>query len=162
MDKLSDVDVERFWSHVDRSGDCWTWTRSTSNGYGSFRVNRRTYKAHRIAWLLTNGDPGPWHVLHSCDVRACCRPEHLWLGTNADNTADRVAKGRTRTWATERSRLGSAHPRAKLTEEIVIEARRQYASGERTSVALAAEHGVAQATMHAALTGKTWSHLQAL
>lgn len=177
MGKLSQSDMERFWQKVDFNGPtaphmqtpCWVWTAATTRpddhlrGYGLFGVKHRSRtpaRAHRVAWEMAEGaDAGPWHVLHACDTPACVRRDHLFLGTNADNTADRVAKGRTRTWATERERLGQEHPRAKLTDAVVIEARRAWRAGEKSSVTLAAEHQVAQATMHAALTGKTWRHL---
>lgn len=163
MDNLTDADVARFWAKVDRSGDCWLWTAATSNGYGILAVKHRSptpLRAHRLSWEIHHGPiPGNMHVLHACDERRCVRVEHLWLGTNADNTADRVAKGRTRTWATERSRLGERHPRARLTDDIVREARRAWQAGEQTSVSLASMHGVAQATMHAALTRRTWGHV---
>jgi hypothetical protein len=163
MSKLTDVDVARFWAKVERSEGCWEWTAATSHGYGILAVKHRSrspMRAHRVSWEIHNGPiPGNMHVLHTCDNRRCVRIEHLFLGTNADNTADRVAKGRTRTWATERRRLGSSHPRSKLTEDIVRESRALWRSGSETSVSLAARHGVAQATMHAALTGQTWRHV---
>jgi hypothetical protein len=163
MGKLTDSDVERFWAKVERTDGCWLWTAATTNGYGILSVKHRSrapLKAHRVSWEIHHGPiPGNMHVLHTCDQRLCVNPDHLWLGTNADNTADRVSKGRTRTWATDRERLGSSHPRAKLTEAIVLESRALWRSGEETSVSLAKRHGVAQATMHAALTGQTWGHV---
>ena len=53
-------------------------------------------KAHRIAYLITREDPGPAEVLHSCDNTLCVRPDHLSLGTHADNMRDMIAKGRDR------------------------------------------------------------------
>ena len=172
MGKLTESDAQRFWAKVDFDGPivehvgtpCWDWTAATrSTGYGLFGVKHRTRSgmaAHRVAYELAEGeDPGPWHVLHLCDRRCCVRRDHLYLGTNADNVRDRVDRGRTKTWATERERLGESHPRAKLTDDIVRESRLLWKSGSETSVSLAARHGVAQATMHAALTGQTWGHL---
>ena len=97
----------RFWEKVDklsgpivraRLGRCWVWTASKHKrgGYGMFRASceRRTLKAHRVAWQLVNGDPGVLHVLHKCDNAVCVRPSHLFLGTNAENIRDRMKKGR--------------------------------------------------------------------
>lgn len=101
--KLNEKDIERFWNKVDKSGGpdaCWLWTLGKVSGYGSFKVKRKYLLAHRVAWTLTNGKiphDGSYHgicVLHRCDVRTCCNPNHLFLGTAADNNTDKKNKGR--------------------------------------------------------------------
>lgn len=109
--------TERFWSKVDRTGDCWTWTGTRKEGgYGQFHYGGKTTKAHRVAWILTSGAiPDGMCVLHHCDNPPCVRPEHLFLGTLSDNMQDCAAKGRC---ALQRDfpRTGLDNPRGKLTD----------------------------------------------
>lgn len=88
--------MERFWSKVDKSGDCWEWTASCGQtGYGQFWLNNTARRAPRVAWELTRGEiPSGLHVLHTCDNRSCVNPAHLFLGTNYDNVLDKMSKGR--------------------------------------------------------------------
>jgi hypothetical protein len=90
--------MRRYWDKVRRGPKCWTWSAAvSSNGYGWFRLvsTEAGRNSHRVAWELTKGPiPGGLHVLHRCDNRRCVRPSHLYLGTNADNVRDKVAKGR--------------------------------------------------------------------
>jgi hypothetical protein len=89
--------TERFWEkvRVGADEDCWLWVgTANASGYGVFHYDGRYHLAHRIAWMLTYGSfPEPCG-LHKCDVPACCNPNHLFEGTQADNMRDAMTKGR--------------------------------------------------------------------
>lgn len=174
---------ERFEAKVDRSGGpdaCWPFTASRNeDGYGGFWDGERRVKAHRFAWELAHGPiPDGLDVLHHCDNPPCCNSEsdkHLFLGTNADNIADMVAKGR---WESpdrprqrstgerhgsvthpERVRRGAEHGMSKLTEDAVRQIRALYAVGDTTQDALATRFGVHQTTVGVIVRRAKWGHI---
>lgn len=91
-DKRTQYDdaVEAFWRHVDKAGDCWLWTRSTSEGYGAVWWEGRKRGAHVIAYELTYG-PLPAGTMpdHRCRNRLCVNPEHLRSATSKQNAENR-------------------------------------------------------------------------
>lgn len=91
-------DVSRFWEKVFKTETCWLWTGWRHKGYGVISINQDPVRAHRFSWELHNG-PIPVGdveicVLHHCDNPTCVRPDHLFLGTDADNAKDCIEKGR--------------------------------------------------------------------
>ncbi len=86
--------MERFWSKVDKSGDCWLWRGSVNpQGYGTFSFGGKSRGAHRVSYLLSKGEIGDGLcVCHTCDNPPCVNPDHLWLGTQADNMRDMGSK----------------------------------------------------------------------
>lgn len=150
--------TDRFWTYVDKSGDCWNWTGGTFGGrYGQFRAGRRKVKAHRFAWETANGPIPEGQILcHRCDNMRCVRPDHLFLGTHADNAADRDAKGRGRTYRGPRpDQRGSANPSAKLTDQNVSAIRDLRASGW-TYRALAQAFDVSSSQIANVCKGRSW------
>jgi hypothetical protein len=158
---------ERYWNSVDKAGPipehrpelgpCWLWTsKLNDNGYGLFSLKGRHVRAHRVAWELHHGRsiPAGQIVRHRCDNRACVNPEHLVVGTHADN-GDDAARRRTKPVP-----LGEQVPSAKLTAEQVQWARQQHDSGLSTCVDLARKLGVSHTAMSAVLKRESWRHVK--
>lgn len=154
------TDKERFdakWVLGD--GGCWLWA-SPGNPNGvptanTFWLNKTVMNAIKASFLLHKGRvPKGKFICHTCDNRLCVNPDHLWLGTAAENTADMYAKGRNR------NPRGSTHYAARLTEEDVRRVRREMTDAPRGTLArLCRELSVNKATLQDILQGKTWKHV---
>lgn len=145
----------RFWSKVDKStGDCWIWIGGkTRDGYGQIKFNGSTRRAHRVIWELTFGAiPPNTHVLHKCDNPSCVNINHLFLGTDRDNTIDKVSKGRTNPSQEEQ------HWKAKLNREQVRQIRLGKTQGY-TGTELAAKYGVSKYAIYDIWKGKNWKNV---
>ena len=153
-------DPNQFWRHVDKGGPggCWLWTRCRNErGYGMFSHNgKKNIRAHRFAWELRYGPtPSDKFCLHKCDVRHCVNPDHLYLGSAADNTRDMEMRDRQRY-------RGERNYQATLTDAQVLEIRRAYKRiSERRSNCreLAKRFGVKLGAVRDAAAGRTYRHL---
>lgn len=152
--------VERFWSHVDKTGECWLWTGSRNHrGYGSVGLGgKRSELAHRVSWSIAFGAiPARALVLHKthCTSKACVRPDHLYLGDQKQNMRDAnavgVLKGRNV------ARGENAGP-ARLTTEQALEIIARSRRGESYG-AIAADSGVTPNQVYRIATGRQWAHL---
>lgn len=88
---------ERFWEKVVKTSDCWLWTGDKHPfGYGRiWVVGKGPINSHRVSWEIHNGPiPKGKHILHICDNPVCVRPDHLQLGSQADNVQDMLSKDR--------------------------------------------------------------------
>jgi hypothetical protein len=144
----------RFLSRVEFDAGCWYWTGwKDKDGYGVLSVNNRNVRAHRFSWEQVNGPiPGKMCVCHMCDTPSCVNPDHLFLGSNEDNSADRHAKGRTVKVQGER------HGVSKLTAEQVREIRRLYDRDVRHRE-IASKFGITPSTVSGIGLRNQWKHV---
>jgi hypothetical protein len=155
VNKPSDADfiLERI--EHDLNGGCWLWSKTTNaGGYG---VTNRGL-AHRLAYKTFIGDvPAGQLVCHSCDVRSCVNPAHLWLGTHKDNADDMMKKQRG-TWCDKKPEHlsfwhdGNQNPASKLNSRKAEEIRASFESKHD----LAAKYGVSVSTIARVLARSIW------
>ena len=134
---------------VRKAGGCWQWTGALSKtGYGVINIQNRTVKAHRFSWEIHRGEiPSGLVICHRCDNRRCVRPDHLFMGTVADNNRDGYRKGRIKKRMT-----------AKLTDVIVRRLRLIPCTMARCRQ-LAARYGTHPNIIYRAMTRRTWRHV---
>lgn len=157
--------IVRYFAKVDQSAGpagCWPWTGAKDpDGYGIFwdGTYRRSGAGHYVRvtrWTyqqFVGPIPQGHQLLHRCDNPPCVNLAHLFTGTDADNHADREAKGRGR-------RLhGSDHTGSKLTEEQVRLIRARWDAKQAAGVDLAQEFGVTSAAISRIVNRKTWTHM---
>lgn len=130
--KLNGKGLNRFWKGVNKQGAiqphkpeigcCWQWCNGRG-WYGVVCFNGKTFRSHRISWIIHNGQipKGLW-VLHKCDNKGCVRPDHLFLGTRKDNESDKISKGR--------QARGDKNYQCRLKESEVVEIRQRRNRGE--------------------------------
>lgn len=152
----------RFWRHVKITGSCWTWTGSTNEkGYGTFKQESgcSPVRAHRYSWELAHGEPPPTGVLvlHSCDNPPCVRPEHLFLGSDLDNSDDKISKGR---WIPDNPEHVAEFIELvrRLSDSQIVEAYERVAGGEAQR-SVAADLGVNQSTISRLVNGHHWQRI---
>lgn len=143
---------ERILSNIKVVGGCWEYQGVLSKyGYAIISVNGKSERVHRASYREFVGEiPSGLVVMHICDNRGCCNPSHLTVGTNKENTKDKVNK--------ERQARGEKLPHSKLTEEDVLKIRDLSCEGY-TQTAIAKEFGVTQAAISYMLCGNSWSHV---
>lgn len=184
--QLSEKQIKHFWSKViiGKSNECWPWIgHKIKQGYGHVKFKGKTLKTHRVAYIIYFGpltDP-TINILHKCDNPPCCNPNHLFKGTDADNMADMVRKGRSLAGNRNPSHLhsetrprGNSHylhihpefaPRgeknknSKLTDNIVREIKKMLCMGYR-QIDIATKFGVVQPTISEIKLGNLWTHVK--
>lgn len=173
--------------HVSVGGpdECWPWDgRRASKGYGVLWVPPRTIRVPRLAYFIATGqDPGDLMVCHTCDNPPCCNPRHLYAGTDADNKADMVQRGRAASGERHVSKLhpevlprggghwthrhpekrpfGESSSFSKLNAKQVLEIRALSKAGVQ-GVELARRFSIAKSNVSQILLRKTWPHLESV
>ena len=139
----------------DAPKKCLEWQRGRfKTGYGAFNYLGIVVQTHRLSFELFHGRPiaEGMLLLHSCDNKKCCKPEHLREGNYQDNSDDKVSRNR--------QAKGETNGRAKLTETQVLEIREKHATHDNcTQKALATEYGVDPATISLIVLKKIWTHI---
>lgn len=151
-EELANIE-RRFRPKVLVTEGCWEWqgSRQAAGGYGRFWIaGSQTWLAHRVALLLDRGSiPANALVLHHCDNSGCVRPDHLYLGSAADNMRDRTQRGRTAAVA------GARHVNARLTDDDVRDIRARAAAGE-SKASISRSYPVTRQTVSDIVAGKMW------
>ena len=160
--KIPGKAIERFWKHVEKTDDasCWNYTGYILNsGYGHFVIGKKRIRAHRLSWLINNGEiPEGMLICHTCDNRKCVNPKHLFIGTNKDNALDREEKGRGAHNNTK-PQYGEKNGLSKLTRFKVDEILELYKESGCTQQALADEFNVSRSTISHITTGRIWKEV---
>jgi len=148
---------DEFWSHVAEgpADCCWEWQKGLdARGYGQLRGRSKTLKAHRVAYEKAVGPiPEGLLIRHSCHNRKCCNPNHLSVGTDADNHRDMVEAGRHFLIPPMK---GEASPSAKLTEDDVKEIR---SSPHLSLSELGRRYNVTKQAIYRIRHRRTWKHV---
>lgn len=148
---------DRLWEKVQigSPSDCWFWKGAlSSDGCGRININHKTLKVSRVVWTITYGKiPSGLCVCHKCDNPLCVNPNHLFLGTQADNVADMIRKGR------DHKAVGEKASNAKLNVSFVRRIRNLYATGKYNQMDLARMFNLPHTTAWSILRRKNWTHI---
>lgn len=190
---FTEKQIKRFWKKISISeikfynnSPCWEWTGSRcSDGYGSVKINNKSFGTHRISWILCNGEiENGLFVLHHCDNPCCVNPTHLFLGTQRDNSLDKVNKGRGNylkgidSWPhnhkerlargekngmhthPEKRMLGEKNKNSKLKESEVIEIRQLFETGSYSKMKLGKIFNISDSQIYNIVNYISWNYLK--
>jgi hypothetical protein len=149
--------VATFWSRVTQSQGCWIWTGAKSGQYGQLQYQRRRLLAHRFSWHLANSMvcPDGMVIRHRCDNPPCVNPDHLELGSIAQNVRDTYSRKRR---TGPKNVRGTMRPNAVLNDELVVGLRKAARAGASIR-SLAAGIGASYQVTYKAVRGFGWAHV---
>lgn len=144
---------------IDKITGCWNWKLSVgSHGYGNTKYCgiKNTFScAHRLSYFAHKGNIGNNHVLHTCDNRKCCNPEHLYLGNDKDNARDRISRGRHKNGGNKGEEIGTS----KITEMQVKEIKIRLMKGE-TPYQISKDYPIGKDAIYHIKWGRRWKHVE--
>jgi hypothetical protein len=152
------TDEEKFMRFVmpEPNSGCWLWVGGEQRyGYGSFRLNKKGHMAHKFSYeMYKEKVPDGMVILHKCDVTACVNPDHLEVGTQADNLKDMHDRGRNN------QPFGDHHSNATLTSDKVREIKIALRDKKYVSfVSLAKSYGITASALYEIRIGKNWKQI---
>jgi hypothetical protein len=159
--RLNSAPSMRRWEDINRrikeniiinENNCWIWQKSKyKNGYARISFMGKYHLLHRLSYVLYKGNIEPKNVVcHSCDVRNCVNPDHLWTGTYKENSQDMVKKGRIK------NQFGEKNSRHRMTNEKIIEFKKLRENGYSLKK-LAKLYNIGYGTAQAISSGRTWN-----
>jgi len=144
---------KRFLRYIDKTDSCWLWNGIPSKcGYAYFKINNKSYLAHRVSWLIAGNtipDDKPY-LRHKCKSKICVNPDHLEIGTHAENMSDKIRDGTIV--------RGEKVNTAKLTEEQVLQIRQKIQNGE-TQVKVAKDFDISRRNIRSIILRESWKHI---
>lgn len=144
----------RFMNFVEKTNECWIWKGSKDKrGYGRFSIEGKPWLAHRVSYCIFKEFP-TMELLHSCDNQSCVNPDHLSEGTHLQNMRDAQNRGLMK----QPGLKGSKHSQSVLTEEQVLQIRRDFSEGKSGNY-VAKKYFISRSNAYFIRDKKTWTHI---
>lgn len=155
---------QKFLQKVEITDNCWIWKGGKRNlkrdSYGALKFNNLKMDAHRVSYMLFKGEiPSGMYVCHTCDVRLCVNPDHLWLGTPSDNAIDAYKKGRMIPPKGRKFENGNTPVTCKLSKEQVLKIKELLSINNLTCSKIAKQFNVKETVIRDISCGRTYKNV---